>query len=45
MISTITYNVHLIEETVVDLVLTDWNAQIANVFRMLDSLMIQSKMH
>ena len=45
MISTITYNVHLIEETVVDLVLTDWNAQIANVFRILDSLMILSKMH
>ena len=45
MISTITYNVHLIKETVVDLVLTDQNAQIANVFRMLDSLMILSKMH
>ena len=45
MISTITYNVHLTGETVVDLVSTDWNAQIANVFRMLDSMMIQSKMH
>ena len=45
MISTITYNVHLIGETVVDLVSTDWNAQIVNAFRMLDSLKILSKMH